>query len=1056
MKGPRSTRFWLTLGVALASCSFLLAQDTGTVRGRITDREANPLPGVTVTLHSETNPSVNSVGTVTDAKGEYRIPNLPPGDDYKFSASFPGLTTVIRGPLEVPSARTTTVDFILVLELVERVRVEAQGSIVDTTSTVTSTAISAEFIAELPVLGRSYTDLLTLAPGVTDTDGDGRPNVHGAREEDFQYKLGGVNITDPFGIRDDVPPPQINIDAIEEIQVITGAATAEYGGAQGGFASVTTKSGGNEFQGSFKVFYQTRSVDNDGAANEDAFHVPSEPGSFRTLNPFLTAGGAFRRDRLWYFLALQYIDKQEPINILGVQRNQTTEGWNNIGKVTWQINTSVKTSLEARYDPLEYGGLNLGLGISPGSDYTLEQTSPLFTSQTDWVITPTVLLTGTLSILNIDGEVRPVTEPSDLPIPCPGLILSNPELWELTCKRLPNDSYTINGATGQIFGPFPEDQNYESSRFTAKTDLSYYVDDLLGSHQLKFGFEWAPEEYETTITRRPGRYETPVRGSQALNLWYDFEARTQLGSADADVLGVYVQDSWRIRPNLTLNLGLRLEYENVRAPGRTIFDPAAERAEFNQIAARVYSNFDSDPLVWTEASGLFNGCENELTDCLEATPPGSRPCDIGGPDGAPDGVCDSFDRVAISRVFHRHGAERAPSRFFSLTPGEEEQFQLPECGDPRRQGTCRDDEDIELDNTNLAPRVSITYDPFADGKTKLFATWGRFYNHLFLSTVTPELTRDFDYISMASTNDIFVGSPQNRNFHIYQVSRDLRTPFTDETTIGFEREISPEFSISVIYTRRKGRDQIQSRDINHFTRDQNLDGIPDDNFGQFSESGELVTGPDTFPDLFTLNPFFGGIFHISNFNISDYKGLELHLRKRLHRNWLFDASYTYSEAVGNAEAFESGLGSDTSQVDHEFGFLSFDERHVVKFNAVTHFPKGIQFGTRITWESGLPFSLIRSGFTTDENGNPTFRAIFPTQQRNDQRNNGRWLIDLNLRKDFNVGPTSMGVEFSVFNLLNSDDLQIGSINDQFIAFQLVDGTERRFGRRFQLGFRMNF
>ncbi len=126
-------------------------------------------------------------------------------------------------------------------------------------------------------------------------------------------------------------------------------------------------------------------------------------------------------------------------------------------------------------------------------------------------------------------------------------------------------------------------------------------------------------------------------------------------------------------------------------------------------------------------------------------------------------------------------------------------------------------------------------------------------------------------------------------------------------------------------------------------------------------------------------------FDIGNFRSIGMPPVRIDLRKRLHRNWLFDASYTWSEAVGNAEAFESALGSDTSQVVNEFGFLSFDQRHVVKFNAVTHFPKEIQFGTRITWESGLPFSQIRSGFTTDENGNPTFRTIFPTGQRNDQR-----------------------------------------------------------------------
>jgi hypothetical protein len=112
------------------------------------------------------------------------------------------------------------------------------------------------------------------------------------------------------------------------------------------------------------------------------------------------------------------------------------------------------------------------------------------------------------------------------------------------------------------------------------------------------------------------------------------------------------------------------------------------------------------------------------------------------------------------------------------------------------------------------------------------------------------------------------------------------------------------------------------------------------------------------------------------------------------------------------------------------------------------------FGTRVTWESGLPFSLIRRGFTFDNLGNPTFRQIYPTRQRNDLRNSGRWLIDLNFRKNFEIGRSSAGVEFTVTNLLNSDDLEIRNVNDAF-TFSLVD-VERRFGRRFQLGFTMNF
>src|SRR5262245_14937235 len=82
-------------------------------------------------------------------------------------------------------------------ETTETVVVESKGNIVDTGSTKTSTSYSAEFIEGLPIIGHNYQDILTLAPGVTDTDGDGNPNVHGSRDTGLQYRLDGGNITDP-------------------------------------------------------------------------------------------------------------------------------------------------------------------------------------------------------------------------------------------------------------------------------------------------------------------------------------------------------------------------------------------------------------------------------------------------------------------------------------------------------------------------------------------------------------------------------------------------------------------------------------------------------------------------------------------------------------------------------------------------------------------------------------------------------------------------------------------------------------------------------------------
>ena len=1020
------------------------AQSAGTLRGRVADKQGNPLPGAVIAVKSARNPAAAGKGAVTDARGQFRIEGLPPGDDYQISATFPSMATVVQGPVHITSDVVTSLDFVLVQELVTTIRVEAQGSIVDTASATTRTTVNEEFAATLPILGRTYTDLLTLAPGVTDTDGDGKPNVHGSREVDFQIRVDGVSVTDPFGGED---ASQINIEAIEELQMILGGAAAEYGRAQGGQGLTTTKSGGNEFEGSFKFYYQTRALDGDGAHSQDAVVIDIPVPEFRTIKPFLTVGGPLVKDRAWYFLANEYIDQQEPINIIGVTRNQSIQGWIEFGKLTWQINPSHKGVLSMIYDPRETTGNRLGIGVSPETDYRLNRTTPVLTAKENSIFSPTVLLESTLSLLDGSMKVRPVGELSTHHITCLGL---SAEQEERICSQIPDVTYSQNLNTGQINGPWWVDQDSTSSRLTAKQDLSFYVDDFLGSHQFKVGYEWLTENYDTTVTQRPLRYEFEGSRGVPLFLWADFEQRTQHAKASAGAQAVYLQDSWRILPNLTLNLGVRVDREDVSAAGKTLFDPAQERARFDELAAQVYDNFNPDPTVWTAAAGVFNTAMNPDT--------GREFCDLtdfnDGIDGR--GECNEYDRNELSRVFHRHEAERGQARYFTLA---ETDFQIPPCDSPDRLGTCRGDESISLKNLNPAPRLSIAYDPFRDGKTKLYGTYGRFYDRLFLATIIPEQARDFTYVSLKAVDNEATSftDPAQRNFQVYQVDRDLRTPYTDEVTFGIDRELTPEFSVSVRYIRRKGSDQIQTRDRNHFFRDQNQDGVPDDVFLQDDPDVQSVRKPDTFPDLYAVNPFFGGIYFLGNLNTSDYKGLEVNLIKRLHHNWQFDASYTYSEARGFAEAFDDFfLGGDTSQVQNTYGFLSFDERHVIKFNAVANFPKEIQFGTRITWESGLPFSLIRRGFTFDNQANPTFRQIYPTQQRNDQRNTGRWLIDLNLRKAFTMGRAKAGADFTVTNLLNSDDLEIHNINDAFASFQLVDETQRRFGRRFQIGFTMNF
>jgi hypothetical protein len=167
-----------------------------------------------------------------------------------------------------------------------------------------------------------------------------------------------------------------------------------------------------------------------------------------------------------------------------------------------------------------------------------------------------------------------------------------------------------------------------------------------------------------------------------------------------------------------------------------------------------------------------------------------------------------------------------------------------------------------------------------------------------------------------------------------------------------------------------------------------------------------------------------------------------------------NASYVWSEAVGDAESFDSILGDDVGTVDDEFGPLAYDQTHVVKFSAVTFLPRDQMLGGIIQWSSGLPYSIIRQTTSFDSFGSSFLRTSYPSRQRNDQRNEGVWQVDVNYQKSFTFGPVAASFGVEVQNLTNSDDLRINSFNLDATLFSL-DET-RRFGRRWQLSLAMNF
>ena len=224
--------------LALAASAPAAAQSEGKVSGRVTDGDGQPLPGASVLVEGTPR------GAQTDADGLYTILAVRPGT-YSVRVSMVGFGTQVVTDVQVFSGRTTTVDASVSQETLttEAVVVRAERPIVVQDRTSTVSYIGRDQIETLPV--REIGELVRFQPGVVGA-GDGF-HIQGGRARETAYLVDGIPVQDVFS-QSGGNTVDLEVQSIQELQVITGTFDAEYGGAQSGVVSVTTRSPGTEVE----------------------------------------------------------------------------------------------------------------------------------------------------------------------------------------------------------------------------------------------------------------------------------------------------------------------------------------------------------------------------------------------------------------------------------------------------------------------------------------------------------------------------------------------------------------------------------------------------------------------------------------------------------------------------------------------------------------------------------------------------------------------------------------------------------------------------------------
>jgi hypothetical protein len=295
---------------------------TAGIVGTVTDPSGAPINGVVVEARDIERGTIWTAKT-SDA-GVYNITLLPVGT-YDVKVTAPGFQTTKHAPFVLVLNQTARVDVQMkVGKISETVEVTGDAPILQTQSTEVSTLIDANTNVSLPLASRNYLQLTLLAPGVTNVDPDGmrqvqsmtnsgRPYINGNREQANEYLIDGILNSEDKNNETGYTP---SIDAIQEFNLITQNASAEFGNYQGGVVSVGVKSGTNNFHGDLFEFFRndaldanlasagwTRGVDN-GLLGFNAQGVQNKP-EFRYNQFGGTIGGPILKNKLFFFADYQ-------------------------------------------------------------------------------------------------------------------------------------------------------------------------------------------------------------------------------------------------------------------------------------------------------------------------------------------------------------------------------------------------------------------------------------------------------------------------------------------------------------------------------------------------------------------------------------------------------------------------------------------------------------------------------------------------------------------------------------------------------------------------------
>jgi hypothetical protein len=602
-----------------------LAQSTSSLSGTVTDATGAAIPNAKVVATNQAT-GVESV-TQTDTAGAYLYPSLSIGI-YRIQVTASSFQTAVISNLKLDVATALTQNVQLkVGEATEKVIIIAEAALVDTTTTGVGQVINDKTVQEIPLNGRHFTDLSLLTTGTVTPPANGflsAPlrgqgsfgiNTAGQREDTTNWLVNGINLNDNVQNQITFQPP---IDTLAEYKIDNSSFPAQYGRNAGAIVNLATRSGTNDYHGELFEFFRNNDLD---ARNFFNFASVGPQAPFKRNDFGASFGGPLKKNKVFFFLAYEGLRQHQSLtvtsnrvpsqneratvtspaiqkilalipaaNLVGSGTAGVPATFNsftggalanvalNQGSADLDVQLSEKDRIHGYYviqkdlrqEPTAGGAINTNL---PGFGDTRDGFRHLMTISEDHVFGPSLANTVRVGFNRIHLTFTPnaLLDPTAFNITMPA--------GAPAASGLP--FINIGNALG-FGGPTGEPQGRGDTTGVLNDGLSW----LKGRHTFSFGGE-IRRAYNNNIAFNVGSFTFNATGgtggpSAMANFLNDSASAftVQLGSGNDKILqpsyDAFAQDSFKWRPNFTINLGLRYAWNSSpsEAAGHfTQFDP---------------------------------------------------------------------------------------------------------------------------------------------------------------------------------------------------------------------------------------------------------------------------------------------------------------------------------------------------------------------------------------------------------------------------------------------------------------------------------------------------